>query len=236
MIVARRMALLSLCLSLSALSSSRASDQECNTCPPAEPRWHSEAWWAARAQEPVGARQEEHQGKLWPPYPRPVGPKQPCSHIYHAEHYWPWPYHCIDRQVVLDMTRTQEANGWLTETTLYGYHFNPETNELTVPGRLHLKWILQYVPPSARAVYLEQTEDPAVNQQRMNGVRNAVTRLVGEANCPQITFRVAMPPERPAIEVDTIRRHELESIPTPRIPFESSASGASSTATGGQSH
>ncbi len=95
-----------------------------------------------------------------------MGPEQQCCHIYHAEHYWPWPYVCTDRQVVLDMMRTQEANGWLTETTLYDYHFNGgEANELDRAGQTsHLKWILEYVPSNFRTVWIEQTDDPAVNR------------------------------------------------------------------------
>ncbi len=56
-----------------------------------------------------------------------------------------------------------------------------------------------------------------------------------QANMPQIAFRPAMAPGRPAIEVDTIRRKELESIPSPRVAFEGGASGASSTSSGGGS-
>jgi hypothetical protein len=233
LIVARRVALSLLCLSAVTLCASVARAQDANTCP--EPRWHTEAWWRLRAQEPVGTRQVEHDGKLWPPYPRPVGPEQPCAHIYHAEHYWPWPYMCTDRQVVLDMSRIQEANGWLSETTLYDYHFNAETNELTVPGKLQLKWILENVPPSYRTVWLQQAEDQAVSQQRMVNVRAIASRFVSQTNLPTIAFRPTTAPGRPAVEVDHIRRKELESIPNPRIAFEAGAGGANSTAGGGSS-
>jgi hypothetical protein len=238
LVVARRMALSLLCLSAATLcvtvGASVARAQDANVCP--EPRWHSEAWWRARAQEPVGARQVECKGKEWPPYPRPVGPEMPCWHIYHAEHYWPWPYLCTDRENVLSMSRMQEANGWLSETTLYDYHFNAETNELTVPGKLHLKWILEYVPPSYRTVWVQPVEDPALSQTRMANVRATAARLVSQANLPTIAFRPAMAPGRPAIEVDSIRRKELETIPSPRIAFEAGAGGASSTANTGQNH
>jgi hypothetical protein len=45
-----------------------------------------------------------------------------------------------------------------------------------------------------------------------------------------------MAPSRPAIEVDTIRRKELQTIPDPRIPLPTSAAGASATALGGAGH
>jgi len=231
MTVARRFGLFILCGTASAVFTLSASGQDAS-CPPPEPRWHTAPWWAMKAQEPVGSRQVEHEGKLWPPYARPVGPPQASCHVYHAEHYWPWPYTCVDQQCVLTMSRMQEANGWLSETTLYDYHFNPETNALTEPGKLQLKWILAYVPSAYRAVWLQQTEEPAVSQARMNSVRTMAIKIVGEANLPPIAFRTAMAPGRPAIEVDSIRRKELETFPEPRVPFESSASGAASTGAG----
>jgi hypothetical protein len=227
LVVARPLALVAFCCVVAAGSSS-AFAQDCNGC---EPRWHSPAWWAMRAQEPVGARQFECKGFEWPPYPRPHCPPMTWAHIYHAEHYWPWPYLCTDRQCVMDMTHAQEANGWLSETTLYEYYFNPETNELTQPGKMHLRWILDYAPANYRSVWIQQVDDAAAGQQRMNNVRLVATQIAG-ANLPPIQYRVAMPPSRPAIEADTIRRKELQTIPTPRIPLPASAAGAASTAPG----
>jgi hypothetical protein len=235
LVVARRLALFAICCGVAACSS-RAFAQDYNGNCNCEPRWHSEAWWAMRAQEPVGSRQCECKGLEWPPYPRPTGQCMTGAHIYHAEHYWPWPYVCTDRQCVLDMTHAQEANGWLSETTLYEYFFNPDTNDLTVPGKMHLKWILENVPPNFRSVWIQQIEDPAASQQRMNNVRLIATRLAGGGNLPPIQYRVGMAPSRPAVEVDTIRRKELQTIPDPRIPLPTSAAGASATALGGAGH
>lgn len=232
LILSRRAVLFAFSLITVAFCSRYVAAQDGANCPPDGPRWHSEAWWAQHSQDPVGARQVEYKGKLWPPYPRPVGPKQAFCHIYHAEHYWPWPYQCIDRHVVLDMSRIQESNGWLTEATLYDYHFNPETNELTGPGKLHLKWILNYVPANYRTVWLQNVEDQGIAQQRLNNVRLVASRYVGEANLPPIAYRISEPPARPAIEIDVIRRAELGSMPLPRIPFPSSAGGAASTQVG----
>jgi hypothetical protein len=230
LVVARRLALVAFAFCcVTAVYSAAAFAQDCNNC---EPRWHSEAWWAARASEPVGSRQCECKGFQWPPYPRPTCPPMTCPHIYHAEHYWPWPYLCTDRQCVNDMVHAQELNGWLSETTLFEYYFNPDTNELTMPGKTHLRWILDYAPANYRSVWIQQVDDPTAGQQRMNNVRLAAARIIGGTNLPPIQFRVAMPPSRPAIEVDTIRRKELISIPSPRIPIPSSAAGASSTAPG----
>jgi hypothetical protein len=229
LVVTRLGALVAICCVLAASSRSAfAQTQDCNAC---EPRWHSEAWWQQRAGEPVGARQHECKGLEWPPYPRPTGPEMTCPHIYHTEHYWPWPYLCTDRQCVMDMTRTQEANGWLSETTLYEYYFNPDTNELTQPGKMHLRWILDYAPANYRSVWIQQVDDPAASQARMQNVRVAASQIAG-TNLPPIQYRVAMPPSRPAVEAEAIRRKELQTIPTPRIPLPTSAAGSSSTSPG----
>ena len=38
-----------------------------------------------------GSRQKYKFGELWPPYPRPTGPKQHYWNRYHHAHYWPYP-------------------------------------------------------------------------------------------------------------------------------------------------
>jgi hypothetical protein len=237
LVVARRVTLSLVCLVAASACASVTYAQDANGCPCPEPRWHTDAWWQLRSQEPVGTRQVEWHGKQWPPYARPVGPPMACSNIYHAQHYWPWPYMCTDRQVVLDMTHIQEANGWLSETTLYDYHFSAETNELTVPGKLQLKWILENVPANFRTVWVQQTEDPGISQTRINSVRTVAGRLVNQANVPTIAFRPGTAPGRPAIEVDTIRRKELETMPSPRVAFEAGAANSSGAGGGSsQSH
>jgi hypothetical protein len=99
-----------------------------------------------------------------------------------------------------------------------------------------LKWILEYVPANYRTVWVQQMEDPALAQTRMNNVRALASRFVNASNLPTIAFRPATAPGRPAIEVDSIRRKELESIPQPRVAFESGAGGSGGGSGGGQAH
>ncbi len=87
-------------------------------------------------------------------------------------------------------------------------------------------------PAIARCGYSRPRIRPS-SEQRINNVRAIANRLVNASNMPQIAFRPALAPGRPAIEVDTIRRKELESIPSPRVAFESGA--ANSTGGGGSS-
>ncbi|MGE3314397.1 MAG: hypothetical protein AB7O26_04715 [Planctomycetaceae bacterium] len=191
-----------------------------------EPRRYSDEWWAREAEKPVGARQKDHKGKLWPPYPRPADDGgQQCCHEYHAAHYWPYPYICEDRSYVRNLSQAQINNGWITETTLYSYHFNEETHELTDSGRLHLRWILENVPPEHRMVWVQTAPNKDVAAVQLLNVRSAAVEIAGEENLPGISHRVTTPTGRPALEVDAIRRLEIQSIPEPRIVIEALPTG-----------
>lgn len=193
-------------------------------CP--QPRRYSDEWWQQEAQKPVGARQIEKKGKVWPPYPRPADDGgQQCCHEYYAAHYWPWPYLCDDRNYVRAASQSQINNGWMTECTLYDYYFEEESQSLTDSGRLHLRWILEHAPPQHRMVWVQQSATQDISQLRLAMVRKAAMEIAGESNLPAIALRVATPLGRPALEVDAIRRAEIGSIPEPRIPFEALPTG-----------
>jgi hypothetical protein len=201
---------------------------ECSHCQSEEckpPRRYSDEWWAIEADRPVGARQKYKKGKMWPPYPRPTEKKQHFWHQYHAAHYWPHPYVCEDRNSVRSMAELQINNGWISETTIYDYHFDEETLELNHSGELHLRWIMQHAPEHRRLVWVQTAFNTDVSQQRLDNVRESAIAMVGEANIPPISLRVATPTGRPALEVDVIRRAEIESIPEPRIIYEALPGG-----------
>ncbi len=202
-------------------------DGECvdggHGCQPPD-RW-SEEWYALKATEPVGARQRCYKGKVWPPRPRPVGPQQQFSHRYHAAHYWPWPYNCQGRAYVRNVVSNQVANGWTTETTLYDYHFEEDTQELTHAGRSHLAWILREIPPQRRVAFVQTVLDPSVNEVRMQNVQLAAHEMVGEEHCPPIVPRVTSPVGTPAEYTDAIQRAIRDSIPEPRIQFNPNPTG-----------
>lgn len=193
------------------------------------PRRYSDEWWAQEAEKPVGARQVEHHGKLWPPYPRPADDGgQQCCHEYYASHYWPYPYICEDRSYVRNLQQTQINNGWINETTLYSYYFNEETNELTDSGKHHLRWILENAPPEHRMVWVQTAPTKEITQAQLAVVRAAAITMVGEEGLPGISSRVTSPTGRPALEVDAIRRLEIQTIPEPRIVIEALPTGTGS--------
>jgi hypothetical protein len=182
----------------------------------------TQAWYAERAGDPPGTRQIDKDGKLWPPYPRPVGRKQTLLHRYHYAHYWPYPHNCDDEAYVRNIVDMQAGGGWVTATTLHDYHFNPETQQLTEGGRTHLIWISQSVPAQYRTVYVSQGMSRETAQMRVD-VSEQFLREMGIPNPPAVLARAELFEGRPAVEVDRIRQLELQSIPKPRLFYIGSA-------------
>ena len=114
----------------------------------------TEEWYRQRSDDPAGTRQIEKDGKLWPPYPRPVGRKQTFKHGYHSAHYWPHPYNMEDRAYVENLLAQQTASGWVMATTLHDYYFHIETQKLNEAGQNQLIWIAATAPPQFRTVYV----------------------------------------------------------------------------------
>ena len=196
------------------------------------PRRNSAEWYEGQAEAPVGARQVHKYGKDWPPYPRPTGPRQQFSHIYHANHYWPHPYVCHDRAAVNELSEIQIQNGWIEETTLFDYHFHPETNELNHSGKLHLRWIIENVPINRRTAWVQAGQDVAMSTARQAAVRNSAVEMFGEANVPPIMVRITSPVGRPASEINEIRKKEMSTIINPRVKLTALPTGASGQQTG----
>ena len=205
---------------------------ECETCSDEEPHRWTDAWWEQKARLPAGARQLSIHGKEWPPYPRPTGPHQEWSHRFHHAHYWPYPYNCQDLAYIHALSDAQVGNGWMKETTLYEHHFDPETNTLNHAGRLHLKWILQTIPEQRRYVWVQANDDKAISEARMASVQQTAAELAVDGKLPPIALRITERDGRPTDEINRIRQQETDSIPVPRIPYNSSSGGNSFSAGG----
>ena len=181
-----------------------------------EARAEREAYYAARACEPVGSKQIYKHGKVWPPAPRPAGPANLPSHIYHAAHYWPHPYNSLDSDSVRSFSAAQINNGWVTMTTLYEYHFD-DAHQLNEPGRLQVRWILENAPARHRYAFVQAGADSASSESRLAAVKAEAMQLVGADQVPPVLIRVTSPLGRPAEEIDDIRKLERKSIFKPII-------------------
>ena len=175
------------------------------------------SWYAERGKDQVGARQYYYKGKDWPPYPRPQGAPQIPTHIYHASHYWPHPYSCADVQFVRDITQAQEDAGWVSETTLYDYHFESDQQQLNRAGILHLRWILESAPSNRRTVFVQAGVNSTSSQLRLENVQGEVVEMIAGHNPPPVILRITRPLGRSALEVDKIQQGEIGSLPVPRI-------------------
>lgn len=184
----------------------------------AEGKWTR--WFSSDCQYPGGSRQVCKHGKLWPPYPRPVGPKEPFMHKYHRTHYWPYPYVCDDRSVVRQVCDQQSQNGWMAYTTLYDYHFDPATQELNQSGRLKLEWIAQQTPQRYRVAYVAASLNPQDSDIRLANVKAILAGICGSEDAmPPVCLRIAQSVGTPAEEVYLIRGAYLQSTPAPRLPY-----------------
>ncbi len=172
---------------------------------------------------PVGSSQKCKHGKLWPPYPRPRENGE-WSTQYHATMYWPHPYNCWDRSYVKQISAIQIANGWSQATTLYAYHFDPETHQLNHSGLLQLQWILEQCPAQYRTVYV-QSGSAGVSDSRLASVETQAVQIAGVGSVP-IQVRPVQLAGRPATEVDMIRRSELQTMPRPRVMVDTVGTGS----------
>lgn len=185
----------------------------------------SDQWWFEKAQITPGVRQKCKKGKTWPARPRPAGEGQQFSHTFHAAHYWPLPYVCADRQYVHNIMDVQKSNGWAEENTLYSRHFSDSDQTLTRPGRLHLQRILEITPLQRRAVYVQSTRDPGIDDVRLSNTKSAIAELTRGLENVSVTLRTGREYSRPASEVQIINDLYNSSIPTPRLGGAAGAAG-----------
>ena len=181
-------------------------------------------YYQYHANSPIGSRQKYHHGKVWPPRPRPCGPHQPFCHKYYYATFWPWPYICQDRAVVRSTSLAQIENGWITATTLYDYHFDPETAELNTSGRRQLEWILTHVPENYLQIHIASDFQATVNEARTMAVQTELAEMAVAQDLP-IALRVSHPLKRSAMTVEAIDRAGLGAIPSPVIQYRGIGSG-----------
>jgi len=182
-----------------------------------------------------GGRQTEYKGRFWPPFPRPVGKEAKWIHQYHYAHYWPYPQNCEDRVSVTNALNLQAANGWADATTLYHYHFDPETSQLNSSGMAHLEYILFRTPVHRRTVFVQMSPSVQIDQTRLASVQNVAGVLSQNAGIPEIALRRARAYGTSAEEIDVMSRRYIGSAPAPRLPVGGATSGGAAGSSGSKS-
>lgn len=180
---------------------------------------------------PSGSRQRCIAGKSWPLAPRPVGKSESFVSRYHTAHYWPDPYRWEDRGNVRAQLAAQRSQGWITTTTLYDQHFNPETHEINLAGKTQLRWILLHAPAAHRLPWVAAGVTAQASQSRLASAQQEASLIAGP-DCPPLMLRVCLPTGTAAQEVDLVRRTFLSTMPSPRLPITSpgGSSGSSTPA------
>ncbi|HUG19847.1 MAG TPA: hypothetical protein VMM56_12765 [Planctomycetaceae bacterium] len=184
---------------------------------PGVKRWSRDDY-EIRSSLPIGSRQKLWKGKVWPPRPRPTGPKPHLVHRFHATHYWPTPFIEQDRMLVDSVIEQHISNGWREASTLYDYHFDPETNELTHAGQMQIQWLLEMTPANRRTFFVQTSAEVGANELRVTQVQQIASRLSGNGQIPAVELRNSTFHGRPAAEVDYINKAYLDSQPIPRVP------------------
>lgn len=188
---------------------------------------YSPEWWSFTGSLPVGSRQLYRKGKLWPPQPRPTVPQQTYGQQFHASNFWPYPYNEQDRCIVRIFEEAQVAEGWKKSTTLYDYHFDPESQELNRAGRQQLLWILQHAHEHRRAAYVQASTEKRINDIRLASVNESLVEFVGSPETLPVMLDITSPVFRPAHEVDLYQKAWIEGMIPPHIPYsvEGNSSG-----------
>jgi hypothetical protein len=124
---------------------------------------------------------------------------------------------------VRSLVATQVSNGWTDATTLYDYHFDPETQQLTDAGAHQLRIILEDAPSLHRRAFVQTSFTAGANETRMASVQEIASRLTGGMSNLPVELRNTTPAGRPAREIDSLNRRIMETAPSPRIKYGQSS-------------
>ncbi len=72
---------------------------------------------------------------------------------------WPERYNAVARHTVIDTFNAQAWNGHILDQTIWNYHFDPGTDNLTVAGIEHLKYLARRRPCPDPKLYLATAQD-----------------------------------------------------------------------------
>jgi hypothetical protein len=137
---------------------------------------------------------------------------------YHRNKNWPYPYMCPDRAAVREPFEAMIRNGWRRQNLLGPHFFNPHTNQLTLAGELHVRWIMTQAPPQWRQVFVERSIDPSITSDRIAATRDYASRVSLDGEMPEVFETSMMAEGRSAEVLNVISNKYLEAIPAPVLP------------------
>ncbi len=131
---------------------------------------------------------------------------------------WPEPFIQYDRQAYEAPFVAMIENGWRSENTLTGHHFDSETQKLSRAGELKLRNILTATPVQHRRVFVMVGHNPEITSVRLDSVQQATSRVIGQGPLPEVRKTVREPRNWSAEYIDAVLRADRGATPTPRLP------------------
>jgi hypothetical protein len=141
---------------------------------------------------------------------------------WHRNNAWPQPFVHVDRLATCAPFVTMAQNGWIQQSTLSDFHFDPVSNELTEAGKLKVRHILTNHPEGFRTIYLVKAVSSEESSIRLDSVQQTVAKMTEQGPMPDVQFVAIDPPTKPAFEINAIGTKYQATLPDPRLPtFES---------------
>jgi hypothetical protein len=137
---------------------------------------------------------------------------------------WPQPFVETDRLATCAPFVIMAENGWIHQSTLTNFHFDPATQQLTEAGRLKVQSILTQHPAQFRTVYVVQALKEQETTTRMGAVQDTIQYFAANGTVPDVRLTTEEPRGMPAHEVQAISTKFTETMPDPRLPPSTGAS------------
>jgi hypothetical protein len=131
---------------------------------------------------------------------------------------WPSQFVGQDRAAAAAPFDVMIRNGWRRQNLLGAHHFNEDCTQLSQAGKLRVQWILSQAPPEHREVFIEQSIEEGVTQQRIETVNQFAMQVSRDGAPFQAQPTHILSDGRPAVTVDFVNTQFRENMPVPTLP------------------
>ncbi len=145
---------------------------------------------------------------------------------FHRNRLWPHPFRVQDTAAVISYFEIQRDNGWRLHNTLGAGMFDPNTNQLTDAGRMHLRWIVLRAPEDRRVVFVLKGRDDSATAKRVEAAQLAISEMIPVGPLPPIYLTDQDAPGSSGAYQTAINRAMTASVPAPRLPVTDSGTSS----------
>ena len=137
---------------------------------------------------------------------------------FHRNNCWDEPFTTIDRRAARAPFAAMIHSGWRSQNTLGKHYFDRETNVLNEAGEQKLFWIVNHAPEPYRTIFVTQSLETDVSEQRIDSVQQSLVQMLPEQALPAVLPTREEPRGWPADYIDAIDRKQQSTLPAPRLP------------------